>query len=388
MGKLTTENGQEFREEPGSLSYEELLTAYRRQEALLKEQDKRLKEFESRTDNGNIKYKSRLFSFIFGREEHKEWTLQLYNAISGSSHTDPNDIKINTIEGTVYMGMKNDLSFLVTDTVTMYSSVQIYEHQSTYNPNMPAREFMYAGMLYDKYIYTEGLRRYGSKLMPLPIPKLVVFYNGEMETEDQVIVNLSDAFKEEIRRRIENIKDKEWPESEVERLYRKADPDISVRVRMININYGRNRELLENCKPLKEYSWFVEKVRDNNRPDKEGNRLGIEKAINKAIDEMPDDFEIKQYLVANKAEVVHMCLTEYDEKKTMEQFKEEGREEGREEERVNTEAERKRADQAARRADQAARRAEEAEAQRDQALKEVSELRAQINRMKAAAGAS
>ncbi len=200
MGKLTTENGQEFREEPGSLSYEELLTAYRRQEALLKEQDKRLKEFESRTGNGNIKYKSRLFSFIFGREEHKEWTLQLYNAISGSSHTDPNDIKINTIEETVYMGMKNDLSFLVTDTVTMYSSVQIYEHQSTYNPNMPAREFMYAGMLYDKYIYTEGLRRYGSKLMPLPIPKLVVFYNGEMETEDQVIVNLSVAFIEESRR--------------------------------------------------------------------------------------------------------------------------------------------------------------------------------------------
>ena len=152
---------------------------------------------------------------------------------------------------------------------------------------------------------------------------------------------------------------------------------------MININYGRNRELLENCNPLKEYAWFVEQVRDNNRPDKEGNRLGIEKAINKAIDEMPDDFEIKQYLVANKAEVVHMCLTEYDEKKTMEQFKEEGREE----ERVNTEAERKRADQAARRADQAAKRAEEAEAQRDQALKEVSELRAQINRMKAAAGA-
>ena len=155
----------------------------------------------------------------------------------------------------------------------------------------------------------------------------------------------------------------------MERLYRKADPDISVRVRMININYGRNRELLENCKPLKEYSWFVEKVRDNNRPDKEGKRLGIEKAINKAIEEMPNDFEIKQYLVANKAEVVHMCLTEYDEKETMEQFKEEGREE----ERVNTEAERK--------------RAEEAEAQRDQALKEVSELRAQINRMKAAAGA-
>jgi hypothetical protein len=68
MGKLTTENGQEFREEPGSLSYEELLTAYRRQEALLKEQDKRLKEFESRTGNGNIKYKSRLFILIFGRE--------------------------------------------------------------------------------------------------------------------------------------------------------------------------------------------------------------------------------------------------------------------------------------------------------------------------------
>ena len=46
---------------------------------------------------------------------------------------------------------------------------------------------------------------------------------------------------------------------------------------------------------------------------------------------MPDDFGIKAYLIANREEVRMSILTEYDEAKMMEYFKEEGREEGREE---------------------------------------------------------
>ena len=122
-------------------------------------------------------YKSRLFSFLFGREEHKEWTLSLYNAINGTSHSNPDDITINTIEDVIYLGMKNDLSIIVSEIVNLYRKMELYEQQSSYNPNMPVRQFMYAGKSYDKYIFINRFNRYGTKLIPLPIPKLVVFLN-------------------------------------------------------------------------------------------------------------------------------------------------------------------------------------------------------------------
>ena len=59
--------------------------------------------------------------------------------------------------------------------------------------------------------------------------------------------------------------------------------------------------------------------------------MEIESAVNQALDEMPDDWLIKGFLSANRAEVVEMCLTEYNEEETMEMFKEEGCKEGREE---------------------------------------------------------
>ena len=272
-------------------------------------------------------YKSRLFSFLFGREEHKEWTLSLYNAINGTSHTDPNDITINTIEDVIYLGMKNDLSIIVSEIVNLYKKIELYEQQSSYNPNMPVRQFMYAGKSYDKYIFINRFNRYGTKLIPLPIPKLVVFYNGTADKPDDMLLSLDDAYKAEIKRNITGITDKADMESEVERLFKEADPDIRVKVRMININYGHSKNILEACKPLKEYSWFVDKIRSNNDND-------IESAIAKAIDEMPDDFEIKFYILANRAEVMDMCLTEYNEVETMNLFKEEGRLEGREEGRL------------------------------------------------------
>ena len=298
-------------------SYEELLSRNR-------ELEERLRGHENR------EYKSRLFGFLFGREEHKEWTLALYNAINGTSHTDPADITINTIEDVVYLGMKNDLSILVSEVVSLYRTMELYEQQSTYNPNMPVREFMYAGKLYDSFIYMAKLHRYGKKLIPLPIPKLVVFYNGEDDQEDEVTLRLSDSFREEIRRGVmtrgvEGMTPEEI-EAEVDRIYEKADPDIAVKVRMININYGHNRELLKACKPLEEYSWFIAKIREVNGTSDGDKPMSVEAAIDKAIEEMPDDFLIKGFIVENRAEVMDMCLTEYNEAETMEMFKEEGEE--------------------------------------------------------------
>ena len=248
----------------------------------------------------NTKYKDRLFSFIFGRPERKEWTLSLYNAVNGSSHTDPEEIEIVTMEDILYMGMKNDMSFLITDTANMY------EQQSTYNPNMPVRKLMYAARLYDRYIHVNRLNIYSTKQIRLPVPKLVTFYNGMEEREDDIL-ELKDAFLTEDGKPAE------------------TESDIQVRVRMININYGKNKELMGACRPLSEYAWFIAEIRRNNQG------MDIETAVDSALEAMPEEFGLKKFLVANKAEVKQMCITEYNEAETMEQFREEGRKEGREE---------------------------------------------------------
>ena len=249
----------------------------------------------------NDEYKDRLFSFIFGSGENRAWTLSLYNAINGTSYTDPEAIEIKTIREILYLGMHNDVSFQVSE------ELNLYEQQSTYNPNMPLRQMQYAGNLYEKYLKEKKLNKYGSTQIKLPVPKLVTFYNGTREEPDESILKLSDSF----------------PEG--------SDPDIEVSVRMININFGKSEEILDACKPLKEYSWLVAEIRKN-AADMRKNHVndGIEKAVDMAITVMPDDYVIKPFLEAHRAEVNGMLMTEYDEAEAMELFKEEGREEGRE----------------------------------------------------------
>ena len=90
-------------------------------------------------------YKDRLFNFLFGAEENKEWTLSLYNAVNRSAYTDASQIKITTIREVMYLSMHNDVSFLISD------EVNLYEQQSTFNPNMPLRQLQYAGLVSFEY---------------------------------------------------------------------------------------------------------------------------------------------------------------------------------------------------------------------------------------------
>ncbi len=78
----------------------------------------------------NRAYKDRLFCAIFGKEENKHYLLELYNALNNSNHTNLDDIKITTIDNFLYITMKNDVSFLIG------SELNLYEQQSTFNPNM------------------------------------------------------------------------------------------------------------------------------------------------------------------------------------------------------------------------------------------------------------
>ena len=135
--------------------------------------------------------------------------------------------------------------------------------------------------------------------MRLPVPKLVTFYNGTRDQPDETILRLSDSFPEN------------------------AEADIEVRVRMININYGRNKKLLEKCRPLKEYAWFIREIRNNRT-------VPLDQAIGRAIDNMPADYEIRPFLTVHRAEVLGMLLTEYNEEEAMELFRQDGIAEGME----------------------------------------------------------
>jgi hypothetical protein len=186
--------------------------------------------------------------------------------------------------------------------------MNFYEQQSSFNPNMPMRFLIYAGMVYSKYIeQTDSYHQYSTSQQKAPTPKCICFYNGKQEKEDRVILSLKDAFDEEA--------------------------DIEVKVTMLNINFGRNRELMDACQPLKEYAWFVSKVNEN---QKELNYL--EAAVDLAIDQMPEEYQIRAFLMENRAEVKRMCITEYNEVKTLADERMEGRAECRAEGRAEGES--------------------------------------------------
>ena len=67
--------------------------------------------------NVNREYKDRLFKFLFGSPSRRSWALDLYNAMNGSHYADENALVFTTIEDVVYMGMKNDVSFLIDSTM-------------------------------------------------------------------------------------------------------------------------------------------------------------------------------------------------------------------------------------------------------------------------------
>ena len=178
--------------------------------------------------------------------------------------------------------------------------MNLFEQQSTYPTNMPVRDLMYVGKLYDKHIKKHKYNIYGEKRIKLPMPRLVTLYNGKRNIEDCEL-HLCDSFDEGLDRN---------------------DADVAVRVHLININQGHNEKLLEKCRPLYEYSWLVDKIRAYYE------QMEIDAAVDRAVEEIPEDFLLRDFLVANRAEVKDTCLTEYDEAETMQMFKEEGRKEG------------------------------------------------------------
>ena len=196
----------------------------------------------------NWQYKDRLWRMIFN---NKEDLLQLYNAINHTDYQNPDDLEVNTLEDVLYLSMKNDVSFLVGGTMNLY------EHQSTFNPNMPLRGVFYFSRLYEGYVADNNLMIYHEKRVRLPKPKYIVFYNGTKNQPDSMELKLSDCF--------------ENTDNEA--------PCLECTATMLNINYGHNQELMKHCRRLEEYSIFVQCVREYIQSEP-----SVEDALEKAID--------------------------------------------------------------------------------------------------------
>ena len=242
----------------------------------------------------NRKHKDRLFQRVFA---DKKDLLDLYNAINGTNYADPDELEITTLEDVIYMSMKNDMSFIIS------STLNLYEHQSTFNPNMPVRGLMYFAKLYETYIKQHSLNIYGHKLVQLPRPQFIIFYNGRDEYPDEIVLKLSDAFV---------------PTSNAT-----EDAALECRATMLNINYGHNRTLLNTCRRLHDYSYFIAKV--NEYAD---SGLTMEEAVDNAVDLCIKEDILADILIKCRSEVASMLLTEFDEKLYKKSIYKEGYEDG------------------------------------------------------------
>lgn len=245
----------------------------------------------------NRKYKDTLFRMVF---REKKDLLELYNAINGTEYRDMDALEVNTLEDVVYLSFKNDLSFLIAGTMNLY------EHQSSYNPNMPIRGLIYFARLYERYVEKEEIDIYGSMQKELPPPRYLVFYNGKKEEKDETELRLSDAFQKGKGEKT---------------------PCLECVATMLNINYGHNRRLMEKCRRLEEYSIFVFRVRENMKRN-----MGLRDAIDQAVDECAREGILADILIGQRTEVVSMILhmtQEEHEKLVRKEERKEGRLEGR-----------------------------------------------------------
>ena len=220
----------------------------------------------------NRNYKDTVFRMLFSDRKN---LLSLYNAIRGSHHDDPEKLEIVTLENAIYMGMKNDLAFII-DT-----NLFLYEHQSTYNPNIPLRDLFYISSEYQKLVDKKSL--YSSVLQKIPAPQFIVFYNGTEKKKDSWVNHLSEAF--------ENLS---------------GAPKLELEVLTININEGHNPELMKQCQTLREYAQYVACVR------RYAKKFELNEAVKLAVDECIRNNILSEFLRANKSEVISMSIFEYD----------------------------------------------------------------------------
>ena len=221
---------------------------------------------------------------------------------NGTSYNNPDELEITTLENAIYMTVKNDLSCVID------MRLNLFEHQSSVNPNMPLRDLDYVSRSFRSFYDKQDI--YSEKLIKLPNPKFIVFYNGVREQPERRELRLSDAYT-----------------------HQEENPSLELVVLQLNINPGYNNELMQKCPTLKEYMLFVERIRTYRQ------HMDIDTAVNRAVTECIKENILADFLRKNKREVVAMGIDEYDaelhEKTLIEIGREQGIDIGREQSAIN-----------------------------------------------------
>ena len=234
--------------------------------------NKTKRNFTVKTPTANRNYKDTVFRMLFSDRKN---LLSLYNAVNQSDYNNPDDLEIVTLENAIYMGMKNDLAFI------MDTNLYLYEHQSTYNPNMPLRDLFYICSEYQKLVDKKSL--YSSTLQKIPAPNFIEFYNGSTAAPDCTELRLSSAF--------EHLSD---------------EPKLELIVTVLNVNEGHNADLMQHCNTLNEYAQYVARVRLYAAD------MSLDQAVERAVDECIREGILAEFLTCNRNEVISMSIFEYD----------------------------------------------------------------------------
>ena len=238
----------------------------------------------------NREYKSDVFSMLL---EDRARALDVYNAMAGTAYTNPEIIEIHTLESGVSLTVHNDASFVV----SMDSVLNIYEHQSTYNPNMPLRELIYFVTIIKKLIENRYLLSH--KLVKIPTPKFAVFYNGDKNRPEREVLKLSDAY--------ENQSD---------------EPQLELMCTVYNINPGNNEDLKKRSQTLREYMIFVGYVNENLAKAEKGGK-DYETAIRDAVNRCIAEDILKKFLLERGEDVQKIMMFDLTYEKQMENAKRE-----------------------------------------------------------------
>ena len=230
------------------------------------------RSFTVKEPKANRNYKDTVFRMLFSDRKN---LLSLYNAVNQTDYRNPEELEIVTLENAIYMGMKNDLAFI------MDTNLYLYEHQSTYNPNMPLRDLFYICSEYQKLVDKKSL--FSSTLQKIPAPNFIEFYNGSTEIADCTELRLSSAFE-----------------------HLSGEPKLELVVTVFNVNEGHNAELMQHCSMLKEYAQYVARVRHY------ASDMPLNQAVKRAVDECIREGILAEFLARNRNEVISMSIFEYD----------------------------------------------------------------------------
>lgn len=234
----------------------------------------------------NRKIRDTVFCHYMSTEQN---LLELGNALNGTQYTDPSSISINTLDGSFYSNIKNDISFLMENLM-----VVLIEHQTTINPNMPLRFLSYVDELFRRYTQPQQKKIYSSELVKLPTPNFYVFYDGNDDSFDRYTLRLSDAF--------------EIPSNNLE-----------LTVSVYNLATGKSKALKNLCQPLNEYSIFSNKYKDFRKQN-----LTIDESVREATHYCLENNIMYDYLKNNESEVISMFGFEWNEKEEREALLEAG----------------------------------------------------------------